>query len=121
MAGVRVTISVVPIVDKTMMSPKTHPKSTVGNMSMGISPNATNAPTPKIPETTLATSTPKIIHRLHVFLSSKRVWAINMARATMNVTMKSSVKVRIVAVADTTKKAIRRAVKPYVVLGFLKS
>jgi hypothetical protein len=49
-----VTINVVPIVDRTMMSPKTHPKNTVGNISMGMSPNAASAPTPKTPETVLA-------------------------------------------------------------------
>jgi len=100
MTGVNVTINMVPIVERPMMSPKDHPKSTVGNVSGGISP--------------------KTIHITHIFLFSRIACRVIKAIDATNVAMKTSVKVSAVAEAANTKTDRRRTVKPYVRFGLFR-
>ena len=60
----------VPKVARTIMSPKTQPKKTAGKASSGMLPNNAMAPTPKVPETKLATITPIGSYVNHVLRSS---------------------------------------------------
>ncbi len=62
------TVSTVPKVASTIMSPNTQPKKTGWKIAHGIMSNAAIAPTPNKPETRLASNTPMGSHVSHVFV-----------------------------------------------------
>ena len=68
--GVRATVSIVPRVASTIISPQTQPKKTVEKADVEMLPNAIRAPTPNKPETKLAPKTPTINQVIQVLRSS---------------------------------------------------
>lgn len=94
-------MSIVAIVERTIMSPKTQPINAVGKLSVDIMPKSASAPAPKMPEATLAINTPKNNHVTHDLRSSNIVSRAKIAIPTAKVAMKTSVQTKIIAAAET--------------------